>query len=61
MDALDERVLRDDEAAVERGGVVLDPAREAAPLELGEQPELAELSEPHRPPRDSARRSARRE
>ena len=50
VDALDERVLRDDEPAAELGCVVLDPAREAAPLELGQQAGLAELREPHRPP-----------
>ena len=44
MDALDERVLRDDEPA-DDGGVVLDPLREPAPLELREQPQLAELPE----------------
>ena len=47
---LDERVLRDDEAAFELGGVVLDPAREAPALELVQQAELAELREPHRSP-----------
>ena len=46
VDPLDERVLRDDEP-VDHGRVVLDPLREAAPLELGEQPELAELPELH--------------
>jgi hypothetical protein len=46
VDALDERVLRDDDAVVELGGIVLDVAREAAPLELGEQAGLAEVSEP---------------
>ena len=54
MDALDERVLRDDEAAVELRRVVLDPLREPAPLELGQQAELTELREPHRPPFASA-------
>ena len=39
MDALDERVLRDDEP-LDLGGVVLDALREPAPLELGEQAEL---------------------
>ena len=41
MDALDERVLRDDDAAVELRCVVLDPACKAAAFELGEQAELA--------------------
>ena len=44
VDALDEHVLRDDEAVDDRG-VVLDPLREPPPLELGEQPELADLPE----------------
>ena len=44
VDALDERVLRDDEPAGELRRVVLDPLREAAPLQLGEQAELAELA-----------------
>ena len=44
--AFDERVLRDDEPADLRG-VVLDALREPAPLELGEQAELAGLVEPH--------------
>jgi hypothetical protein len=46
VDALDERVLRHHEP-VDLRGVVLDPLREAAPLQLGEQPELAGLVEPH--------------
>ena len=50
MNALDERVLGDDEAVTELCRVVLDPAREAAALELREQAELAELREPHRLP-----------
>ncbi len=44
--ALDERVLRHDEP-VDLRGVVLDALREPAPLELGEQAELARLVEPH--------------
>ena len=47
MHALDERVLRHDETVRELGGVVLDSAREPAALELGEQPGLAEVGEPH--------------
>ena len=50
MDALDERVLRDDHAARELRRVVLDARDQAAPLELGEQAELTDLREPHRPP-----------
>ena len=46
MHPLDERVLRDDEAA-DLGGVVLDAVHEPTPLELGEEPELARLVEPH--------------
>ena len=46
MDPLDERVLRDDELP-ELRGVVLDPLREAAPLELGQQAGLTDLREPH--------------
>ncbi len=45
VNALDERVLRHDEAA-DHGGVVLDPLHEPAPLELREEPELPELVEP---------------
>ena len=60
MDAFDERVLRDDDAAVELRRVVLDPARKAAALELGEQPELAELRELHRSPAGARPRRARR-
>ena len=48
MHGLDEGVLGDHEAAFELSGVVLDPAREAAPLELPEQAELAGLRESHR-------------
>ena len=44
--ALDERVLRHDEP-VDLRCVVLDPLREPAPLELGEQAELTRLVEPH--------------
>ena len=68
VDALDERVLRHDEPAGEPRRVVGDPGREAAPLELGEQPELAQLVRASRrsairaPPvergRDRARASA---
>ena len=50
MHALDERVLRHDQAAAEVGRVVLDARDQAAPLELGEQAELTELREPHPPP-----------
>ena len=48
MHALDERVLSDDQAVRELGGVVLDSLRETSPLELGEQSELPELRELHR-------------
>ena len=44
--ALDERVLRHDEPFDLRR-VVLDALRKPAPLELGEQAELARLVEPH--------------
>ncbi len=44
VDALDERVLGHDEP-VHDGRVVLDALGEPPPLELGEQPELADLSE----------------
>ena len=44
--ALDERVLRHDEP-VDLRRVVLDALREPAPLELGEEAELAGLVEPH--------------
>src|SRR4051812_12155663 len=47
---LDERVLRDDEPALQLSSIVLDPAREPPALELVEEAELAELREPHRPP-----------
>ena len=58
VDALDERVLRHDGAGDLRG-VVLDPVHEAAALELGEQAELADVSEPrHRQRRE--RRGPRR-
>ena len=50
MDALDERVLRDDEPARELGRVVLDADDQPAPLELAQEAELAGLREPHRPP-----------
>ena len=42
MDALDECVLGHDQA-VDHRGVVLDPLHEAAPLELSEEPKLADL------------------
>jgi hypothetical protein len=48
MDPFDDGVLCDHEPCHLRG-IVLDPACEAAPLELCEQAELAELREPHRP------------
>ena len=44
VDALDERILRHDEPVDDRG-VVLDPLGQSPPLELGEQPELADLAE----------------
>jgi hypothetical protein len=47
VDALDERVLRDDEAVSELRSVVLDPLGQPTPLELGEEAELTELREPH--------------
>ena len=46
VDALDERVLRDDELADLRR-VVLDALGEPAALELGQQAYLTELREPH--------------
>ena len=49
MDALDKRVLRDDEPVDERR-VVGDLPGEPAPRELLDQPELTELREPHRRP-----------
>src|SRR5207249_6033598 len=60
VDALEERVLGDHEVASETRGVVLDSPREAAALELGEEPELPELREPHRSPRTGPRRPWRR-
>src|SRR3954469_1288273 len=48
--ALNERVLRGDEPAAERGRVVADADREPALLEQAEQPELADLGEPHASP-----------
>ena len=59
MHALDERVLRDDEPAGELRGVVLDPPREAAPLELGQEAELAQVARASSPP-GRARRPVRR-
>ena len=50
VDALDERVLGDDDSVGEARRVVLDSSREAAALELREQAGLAELREPHRSP-----------
>ncbi len=50
MHVLDERVLRDHEPVRELRRVVADPVGEAALLQLAEEPELAELREPHRPP-----------
>ena len=46
VDALDEHVLRDDPPSCKLGGVVLDPLGETATLQLREQPELADVSEP---------------
>ena len=60
VDALDERVLRDHEAAVELCRVVLDPACKTAAFELGEKPELAELRELHRSPAGALPRRAPR-
>jgi hypothetical protein len=60
VDALDERVLRDDET-VDLGRVVLDLLREAAPLELRQEPELTELRELHRSPRAGPVRRGPRE
>ena len=57
VDALDQRVLGDDAPSGQLGRVVLDPHREAALLELGEQAELADVTEPHGSP---ARRRDRR-
>jgi hypothetical protein len=42
--ALDERVLRDDDACDLRS-IVLDPAREPARFELAEEPRLTDVSE----------------
>ena len=53
VDALDERVLGDDEPAGELRRVVLDARDQAAALELGQQAELTELREPHRPPAEA--------
>ncbi len=47
MDVLDESVLCDDAASVELRGVILDLAREAAALQLGQEADLTELREPH--------------
>ena len=49
VDSLDERVLRDDDAAVEDGRVVPDRLGEPAPGELREEPELTEIRESARP------------
>ncbi len=49
VDALDESVLGHHGSSHDRG-VVLDPVRQAQPLELREEPELADLREPHRRP-----------
>ena len=49
MDILDECVLRHDHAARELCRVVLDARDQSLPLELGEQAELTDLREPHRP------------
>ena len=45
VNSLDQRILRHDEP-LHDGGVVLDPLRQPAPLELGQEPELPELVEP---------------
>ncbi len=54
VDALDEGVLGQHGSSHDRG-VVLDPVRQAEPLELREEPELADLREPHRRPAAGAR------
>ena len=59
VDALDERVLGDDEAAGELGGVVLGSLDQPARLELAQEAELARLRELHRRP-PAAPRSRRR-
>src|SRR5205823_12020705 len=57
VNALDQGVLRDDETWFKLCGVVFDLLGETSALQLGEEPELAELSQPHararlgRPPR----------
>jgi len=43
MHTLGKRILRNDEPVAEDGGVVPDPMRESAPLELPQEPELTEL------------------
>src|SRR5262249_48270480 len=48
VDALDERVLGDHDVAADPRRVVGNPADESAALELAEQPELAEVGQPHR-------------
>ena len=60
VDALDERVLGDDEPTGQLGGVVLGPLDQAARLELAQQPELARLRELHRRPRAEPRSRRRR-
>jgi hypothetical protein len=46
VDALDERVLRDDHAVRQHGPLRALAAGEPAPLELSEEPELSELRQP---------------
>src|SRR6266511_5439370 len=47
VDPLDERILGDDQAGLELSRVVFDLDGEPALFELGQQPELTELREPH--------------
>ena len=60
VNAFDERVLGDDDPVGELRGVVGDSTCEAAPLELREEPELAEVREPHRSPPARQTRLSRR-
>jgi hypothetical protein len=50
VDILDQRILGDDDTVLELGCVVLDSDRKPSPLELGQEAELAQLSQPHRSP-----------
>ena len=61
MDALHERVLGEDDTILQFRGVVLDSRRQPAPLELGQNPGLADLREPHRSQPGGSRPNVRRE